>query len=95
MSIEIPEELYGQNVLIRTVTMYATGRVAERGSHTPGFVLLRDSAWVADTGRWARALAEGEGALDEVEPNPDKIWVALGGIIDISPWNHPLPRTVK
>ena len=82
----------GEAVLIRTVTHYYTGRVAGIDDR---WIALEDAAWVASTGRWANALATG--ALDEVEPWPDgdTVLVALGGVIDVSPWRHALPRATK
>jgi hypothetical protein len=83
-------ELTGQNVLVRTVTHYYTG---ELDGTEDGFLVLKDAAWIADTGRFSKALLTGE--LDEVEPYPGGCLVAIGAVVDISPWNHPLPRTQK
>ena len=80
----------GEKVLIRTVTMTYTGRIE---SITQSDLVLRDAAWVASVGRYAAALSTGE--LDEVEPYPDRVVVCRGGIIDVAPWDHPLPREVK
>ena len=53
----------GKSYLIRSVTMYYTGRLA---SVTDTDLVLEDAAWIADTGRFATALKTGE--LNEVEP---------------------------
>jgi hypothetical protein len=82
--------IHGHDVLIRTVTMIYTGHVAEVDAHT---IALADAAWIADTGRFSNALATGE--LSEVEPYPGVVYVARSCVVDISPWNHALPRTVK
>ena len=79
------------NVFIRTVTMHYTGKIV---GLTRDEILLSDAAWIADSGRFAQALANG--SLNEVEPFPDGvISIAAGGVIDVSDWRHALPRTVK
>ena len=82
----------GQNVFIRTVTMFFTGRV-ERV--TRNWIVLSSAAWIASTGRFADAVRTG--SLDEIEPYPDNVTVrvARGGIIDVFDWKHPLPRVQK
>ena len=81
--------LTGKNVFIRTVTNYHTGRLVSCAQ----FLHLEEAAWIADTGRFADAL--GTGDLAEVEPYPADCWIAAGSVIDISEWQHPLPRTRK
>lgn len=80
----------GTKYLIRTVTMTYTGTVTEV---TGTDVKLDQAAWVADTGRFAKALETG--TLSEVEPYPDGCAVSRAAIVDFSPWNHPLPRDTK
>jgi hypothetical protein len=81
----------GQNVIVRTVTHYYTGRVVEL---TDRWLVLEDCAWIADTGQWSAALASG--TLSEVEPYPDgAVWVSVGAVVDIAAWGHALPRTVQ
>jgi hypothetical protein len=80
----------GQKIIVRTVTMHFTGKVE---AVYPGEIVLSEAAWIADTGRWAQALLSGE--LGEVEPYPDLCIVSRGAIVDVSPWLHNLPRTVK
>ena len=77
----------GKKVFIRTVTSYFTGEVV---SETTQGITLKDAAWIADTGRLSNALKTGD--LNEVEVYPGEVEVYKAGIIDISPWNHPLPR---
>lgn len=83
-------DLTGKNVFIRTVTNYYTGRLESADTQ---WLQLADAAWIADTGRFADALAKG--ILNEVEPYPGTCWVAAGAVIDISEWAHDLPRTQK
>jgi hypothetical protein len=56
----------GAAYLIRTVTMFDTGRVVAVTEHE---IVLEDAAWIADTGRFADALQKCE--FSEVEPFPD------------------------
>lgn len=89
----IPHHPYpvGEAVYIRTVTMHYTGRLVRV---TAGELVLTDAAWIASSGRWAVALAEG--TLDEVEPYPaGEVVVSRGSVLDVCRWNHPLPRTTK
>jgi hypothetical protein len=81
--------LIGKNVLVRTVTNYYTGRLTS----TDSFLHLDDAAWIADTGRFADALAKG--TLNEVEPYPADCWVSAGSVVDVSEWAHELPRKQK
>lgn len=80
----------GEPVLIRTVTHYFTGRVR---AVTASDIVLDDAAWIADTGRFADALKTGK--LNEVEPYPSHVIISRGGVIDITPWEHDLPRKQK
>lgn len=88
-SIELKE---GEQVIVRTVTFYYTGKVVGTSDK---WLALTDAAWIANTGRWSEALSKGK--LDEVEPYPDGdvVLIGLGAIIDIAPWKHALPRVVK
>jgi hypothetical protein len=80
----------GKCYLIRTVTLYYTGRLT-RVTETD--LLLEDAAWIADTGRFFNALRSG--VLNEVEPFVDPVIVPRGAIVDATFWNHPLPREQK
>jgi hypothetical protein len=80
----------GTCYLIRTVTMHYTGRVEEV---TDSFIRLSDAAWIADTGRFWTCLTTGE--LGEVEPYPGDVLVSRGAIVDMTEWQHPLPREQK
>jgi len=82
----------GESYFIRTVTHYYTGRLVRV---TPTELILEDAAWIADTGRFADAMATG--SLSEVEPYPNgaRVLVSRGGLIDAVKWTHPLPRKQK
>lgn len=84
------DDLLGESIIVRTVTHYYTGRLAGYDEH---WLILDDAAWIADTGRWSTALATGK--LNEIEPYPNKTFVATGAVVDLSAWAHDLPRTVK
>lgn len=80
----------GQAYLIRTVTMYYTGRVV---AITDSDIILEDAAWIADTGRFADCLRTGN--FNEVEPFPNGTIVSRGAIVDCTSWPHPLPKAQK
>lgn len=69
----------GKPYFIRTVTNFYTGRLV---SVTPLELVFSEAAWIADTGRFATALAKEE--FGEVEPYPSTATVIIGrgSIID-------------
>ena len=69
----------GANYLFRTVTHIVTGKLLE--IHSDGLVVT-DAAWIADTGRYAQAVAKG--SFNEVEPYPDgaRVVVNFAAMID-------------
>lgn len=82
----------GQKYLIRTVTMCWTGRV----SHvTESEIVLEDAAWVADTGRYSDAVANGFSSEAEIEPVEGLVAVGRGAIVDAVEWRHELPRVAQ
>lgn len=83
------ESLIGSKLFIRTVTYHCTGRVV---GIKDGFIQLEDSAWIADSGRFADALETGK--VSEVEPTK-RMWVAVGSIVDFFEWKHDLPVEQK
>jgi len=82
----------GQNYFIRTVTHYLTGQLLRV---TAKELVLKDTAWIADTGRFMEAIRDGK--VSEVEPYPDgeEVIVGRGSIIDAVAWKHKLPREQK
>lgn len=88
--VEHPYQL-GKNYFIRTVTHYYTGRLVRV---TAQELVLEDAAWIADTGRFAKALEDGE--LSEVEPFPvGEVIVGRGAVVDAVIWGTALPRKTK
>ena len=68
----------GKIYLIRTVTMIDVGRVV---AIYPTEIVLEEACWVADTGRFAQAVATAE--FGETEPFPDgRVIIGRGSIID-------------
>lgn len=80
----------GRNVFIRTVTHHYTGRLVAIEKQ---WLTLEDAAWIADDGRFADCLANG--TPSEVEPFPGGCVIAAGAVLDVSPWDHDLPRVQK
>ena len=80
----------GDCYLIRTVTMMYTGRLM-RITHSD--LALSDAAWIADSGRYSKALETGD--LEEVEPYPCEVIISRGALVDAAKWAHPLPRETK
>ena len=79
----------GKAYLIRTVTMAWTGRVT---AIYPEFLTMEDGAWIADTGRYHEAIAQG--VFCEVEPAGNVI-IGIGSIVDAIEWKHALPMKAK
>jgi hypothetical protein len=84
------EKYVGQNVFVRTVTHHYTGKLVAADEK---WLRLEDAAWIADDGRFADCLQGGKPV--EVEPYPGEALVAIGAVIDVSVWSHPLPREQK
>ena len=84
----------GEIYLVRTVTMTIVGRLVEVGEQE---LLFKNASWIAETGRFNKALIDKE-VLSEVEPFPkDKlVIVGRGALIDavIPEWKS-LPDKVK
>ena len=68
----------GQRYLIRTVTMIDTGELVSVDDHE---IVLKDAAWIADTGRFSESLKSE--SFVEVEPFPDgQVAIGRGSIVD-------------
>jgi hypothetical protein len=82
----------GKNYYIRTVTHHQTGTLVRV---TAKELVLKNAAWIADSGRFMQALKDG--TLNEVEPFPDnaEVIVGRGAVIDATEWLHALPRQQK
>jgi hypothetical protein len=85
-----PFEL-GKQYIIRTVTMYFTGRLVWLSDKE---MVLEDAAWIADSGRWYDALTGGTSKLKEVEPI-GRVIIGRGALIDATEWTGELPTKQK
>lgn len=84
----LPFEI-GSSYFIRTVTYHVVGEVKEiKGP----FLVLSEASWVADSGRFSKAISEGE--LSEVE-YVGKMIVNTTSISDACEWKHNLPKVTK
>jgi len=76
----------GQSYFIRTITMHTIGSIVAINDKE---LLLKNAAWIADSGRFHDALKDGK--LSEVEPFIDEVIISRESIIDATKWNHKLP----
>jgi hypothetical protein len=85
-------ELVGQKMFMRTVTYHLVGEVTGiMGS----MAMLKDASWVADSGRFGKAITTGEMGSDaEVEVVGDA-YVNLDAVTDMYPWAHELPTATR
>jgi hypothetical protein len=79
----------GKSYFIRTVTYHALGKVTRISGN---FLVLEDACWVADSGKFSKAIKDGD--LNEVEFVGDAI-VSMNAIADAFPWTHKLPKETK
>jgi hypothetical protein len=89
-----PEIKIGQAVFVQTVTLYFLGRVVKMDDR---FLYIDQCSWIADTGRFHKAMKEGTAALQEIEPlPPERVErLAWGAFIGVSDWPFALPTDAK
>lgn len=81
----------GEKYLIRTVTLYYVGILVEVYEKE---LVLKDVAWIPDTGRFADCLKSGN--ANEIEPYQDgNVIIGRGAIVDASIWEHSVLRKQK
>lgn len=82
----------GEPYFFRLVTHYLTGRIKRV---TGKEIVLTEAAWIADTGRFTQAIADG--TLNEVEPFPkeEEVIIGRGALVDAVRWRHALPSGQK
>lgn len=68
----------GEKYQIRTVTMTLTGELIYVG---PNELVIKDAAWIADTGRFSDAVKD-QTKYSEVEPFEENVIIGRGSIID-------------
>lgn len=71
----------GKKYFIRTVTMHLTGELISVYQQE---LVLKDAAWIADSGRFNEALKD-INKCNEVEPFNDIVIIGRGSIIDATP----------
>lgn len=74
----------GKKYFIRTVTMHLTGELTFAGEKE---LILKDAAWIADSGRFHKALENIENC-SEVEPFQNPVIVGRGSIVDATEIPH-------
>lgn len=80
----------GKCYFIRTITFHVTGELI---SIYPHELVLKNAAWIADSGRFHDALKTGE--FSEIEPFIENVIINRDSIVDCTEWKHPLPREQK
>jgi hypothetical protein len=80
----------GRKYFIRTVTHHYTGHCTKC---THDFIEINDAAWIADDGRFHNFLKTGD--ANEVEPFINPVRIPVGCVVDVTEWQHALPRTLK
>lgn len=81
----------GGTYFIRTVTHHLTGRLTKVSEHE---LVIEDAAWIADDGRFAEAVKEGN--FREVEPFPDgPVIIGRGSLIDARRVTFSAPRSQR
>ncbi len=74
----------GKKYFIRTVTMHLTGELISISQQE---LVLKDAAWIADSGRFNETLKDINNA-SEVEPFQNNVIVGRGSIIDATTINN-------
>ena len=69
----------GANYLIRTATMIDAGKLVAVTEHE---LVLEDASWIADTGRFGKALESGTFNEVEMFPAGSRVIVGRGSIVD-------------
>jgi hypothetical protein len=68
----------GKKYFIRTVTMHLTGELVSVSNQE---LVLKDAAWIADSGRFNEAIRDIK-KCNEVEPFENPVIVGRGSIVD-------------
>jgi hypothetical protein len=91
-----PEEKFcpvkiGEQYIFRTVTFYQVGLVVDIIGN---YVILANTIWVADMGRFDESLKDGTLKESVNVPTPGG-WAAvnLNAVVDIYQWPHELPKS--
>ena len=84
----------GKTYYFRLATYAWCGTVRAVG---PNEIVLEPAAWVADSGRFANAMAEGLTSVDqsEIEPVDGRVIIGRGALIDSVEYPHDVPEEQK
>lgn len=82
----------GKNVIVRTVTMIYTGKLAEV---TDTDLVLIDCSWIPETDRFMQFVENG--SVKECEPYPAglPVYINRGALLDMCELKKDLPRSQK
>lgn len=80
----------GQSYLIRLFTHYWIGKLLAVYENE---LVLKNASWIADTGRYHKAVDIEN--LVEIEPRKGPIVIGRGALIDCAEWNADLPTEPK
>lgn len=83
------EELVGGKYFFRTVTYHSVGKVIGLMGK---FVRLEGASWIADSGRFSETIKRG--TISEYE-HVGQMLVNMESVVDLFPWEHPLPDGKK
>jgi hypothetical protein len=82
--------IIGQNYFIRTITYFLVGNLVSVYEYE---LVIKDAAWIPETGRYSDSFKKGE--FEEVEPLDGNIIIGRQSIIDCAQWTKELPRKQK
>jgi hypothetical protein len=82
-------DLVGKKFFFRTVTYHLVGMVTKIMGN---FLILENSSWIADSGRFMDCLKKG--SVNEVEPC-GTAFLNISTVTDFFPWKHDLPKEQK
>ena len=69
----------GAHYLIRTVTMHLSGTLIWIGEKE---LMIDNASWIADSGRFHKALIDPRNVFEEVEPFKEPVIVGRGAVVD-------------
>lgn len=80
----------GKNYFIRTFSFHYVGKLVAINENN---LILENASWVADSGRFGEALANG--TLSETEKYVNDVVLFRNSLLDATEWQHGLPKVSK
>ncbi len=80
----------GKNYFIRTFSFHYVGKLVAINENN---LILENASWVADSGRFSEALANG--TLSETEKYVNDVVLFRNSLLDATEWQHELPLVSK